>query len=551
MRQHDGNPNGVVMSHSWQIKMLIMRNTLLFLLLLLPFISNSQTCEVSGNQEGTWDCDTILVVGDVMVPEGSSLTVAEGTKVVFKDYYSIMVNGDFEAVGSEDDMICFTSADTTGFYRWDSGDGGWNALIFQDMKNPLHLEYCYFSYGKAIEDLRYGGAVRIYNVDDVIIDNCIFYHNFTSGKGAAMYAEHSNLKLTNCEVDGNLGYNEDGAYMHGGGFQFVNCTVNMEDMYFHDNYCTSCYGGGVNFDSCNVVLNKAVFEDNYAVNAAGLGIQRSNHLDVRISNVLLNNNIAYHYGGAMAIATSSPLVQNVTMANNYTIAAGGGAMQFYSEARPVFKNCIIWGNDWYSQDDIFGDGAQIFIWGGDCVPEFYNSVIEGGLKEIHGNMYAMYDKETMLAVDPLFVDTVARDFQLLPTSPAINSGTIDTTGLMLPPTDLAGKPRIVGDRIDMGCFESDVTSIKEIKSHKNINIYPNPLTDNSVCSFTMNVASDVSVKVYDQRGALIYVKNYEDMQPGINVISLSDLMKLLPGNKELYFISIETLEEMFNAKIVY
>ena len=83
-----------------------------------------------------------------------------------------------------------------------------------------------------------------------------------------MYAENSNIKISNCEVDGNLGYNEDAAYMHGGGFQFLKCTVNMEDMYFHDNYCSSCYGGGVNFDSCSVVVNKAVFEDNYAVNAA-------------------------------------------------------------------------------------------------------------------------------------------------------------------------------------------------------------------------------------------------------------------------------------------
>ena len=39
-----------------------MNKSLLFLLLLLPFISQAQICEVSGNQEGTWDCDTILII---------------------------------------------------------------------------------------------------------------------------------------------------------------------------------------------------------------------------------------------------------------------------------------------------------------------------------------------------------------------------------------------------------------------------------------------------------------------------------------------------------
>ena len=97
-----------------------MKNTLLFLLLFLPFISKAQieaslyadsersSCEVSGIQNGTWDYDTIFVVGDVEVPVGNSLIVAEGTKVIFKDYFSIKVNGGFEAVGCEEDSIYFT-----------------------------------------------------------------------------------------------------------------------------------------------------------------------------------------------------------------------------------------------------------------------------------------------------------------------------------------------------------------------------------------------------------------------------------------------------------
>lgn len=529
-----------------------MRKYLFVLLLLIPFVLKSQNCEVSGNQDGIWDCDTVFVVDNVMVPEESKLVVAEGTKVVFKDYYSITVNGSFEAVGCENDSIYFTVIDTTGFHIFDSGKGGWNGLVFQNVKDTLKLEYCHFSFGKAAEEMVRGGAVRIYNTENVVIDNCTFYNNTSKEKGGALYAEFSNVCVSNCEVDGNMIVAEEGSYTHGGGFQFLRCSVKMEDMYFHDNYCTSCYGGGVNFDSCNVVVNKAVFEDNYAVNAGGMGVQRSNDYEVRISNVLFNNNIVLHYGGAMAMASSSPLIQNVTMANNYTIGAGGGAMQFFSEADPIFVNCIIWGNDWYDDSDAFDDASQIFVWGSDCAPEFYYSVLEGGLKEIHGNIYVgSYDFQTMIETDPLFVDTVNRNFQLLPESPAINSGTIDTTGLSVPQTDLLGMPRIIGDRVDMGCYESSVTYLKKMQSqNKNLKIFPNPLNDNSVCKFENKQSSQATLKVFDYKGTLLFVKDLGILPAGMNEISISELTKVLK-KYNVYFINIETEAETLNAKIVY
>lgn len=530
----------------------IMKRTLLFLLLLLPFVSIAQICEVSGNQEGKWDCDTIMVVGDVEVPEESCLSIAEGTKVIFKDYYRILVKGSFEAIGTKDNPIYFTAIDTTGLYLWNEGKGGWNSVTFQDVKTPVRIEYCNFSYGKAVNEMRRGGALRFFNVDDASIHNCTFSNNFTSCKGAGLYAENSTLRISNCEVDGNFGYNEDGEYMHGCGFQFLKCTVNMENMYFHDNICTVAYGGGVNFDSCTVNVNKAVFANNFSTNAGGMGIQRSNDYEVRVSNLLFYNNVVRHYGGAMAIATSSPLIQNTTMAFNYTIGAGGGAMQFFSEARPIFKNCIIWGNDWYDYDAVFTDAAQIFLWGADCAPEFYNSVLEGGLKKIHGDEYvAMYDFNTMIDAYPMFVDTLDFDFHLLPESPAINSGTVDTTGLMIPLTDLDGNQRIIGDIIDMGCFESDVTFLKEFKSPDNIVIYPNPLSENSKCKFNLTNASDVTVKVYNQRGALVFSMVCGKMSVGMNEISLVDVMKNLPQDNNIYFLSIVTEDEILNTKLVY
>ena len=560
----------------------LMKKILVSIILLFPFLLKSQTMEVSGIQEGLWNCDTVLVIKDVTIPEGKSLTIAEGTCVIFKDYFSIIINGSFKALGNETDSIYFTARDTTGFFNWKKGKGGWNGLILQNAKDTVILDYCHFSFGKSVNsqqptansqrclslskvepgastssatenfkiqssEFNYGGALKIYN-SSVNITNSTFYHNLTNSKGGALYAEHSSIKISNCEVDSNFGLNEEGVYMHGAGFQFSNCDVEMEDMYFHDNYCANCYGGGANFDSCTVYVNNAIFEDNYAVNAAGMGIQRSNDYDVKVYNCLFNNNISYHYGGAMAMATSSPLIQNVTMTNNYTIAAGGGALQFFSEARPVFKNCIIWGNDWYGEHASIPDGSQIFVWGSDCAPEFYNSILQGGYKEIHGNSsVAVYDTATMIDGDPMFVDIQNRDFRLQAGSPAINNGSLDIEEIPL--KDLSGNPRIVGDRIDMGCYESDITSLKEINM-KNINIYPNPINHNSICEFLLRNTSDVNVKIYNQNASLIFVKNYGEMQSGRNEIHISDFIKSLKKNN-LYLLNIESEEKTKNIKFVY
>ena len=550
-----------------------MKKILVSLILLLPFLLKSQTMEVSGIQEGLWNCDTVFVIDNVIVPEDKSLTIAEGTHVIFEDYFSITINGSFKAVGCADDSIYFTSRDTTGFFNWKKGKGGWNGIVLQNVKDTVLLDYCHFSFGKAVSSQRsavsrqgclssatekfcvqrsafnYGGALRIYN-SCVSINNSVFYHNLTNLKGGALYAEHSSVNISNCEVDSNFGFNEEGVYMHGAGFQFNNCKVKMENMYFHDNYCTGCYGGGVNFDSCYVDVNNAIFEDNYAVNAAGMGIQRSDDFEVRISNCLFDNNIAYHYGGAMAIAASSPLIQNVTMSNNYTISAGGGAMQFYGKAHPVFKNCVIWGNDWYNGATTIADGSQIFVWGSDCAPEFYNSILQGGYKEVHGKeCITVYDTTTMIDSDPMFVDVQNRNFKLLQESPAINSGTVDTAGLMIPERDLAGNQRIIGNRIDMGCYESDVTFLKEINI-KNINIYPNPLTNNSICRFELKETSEVNVKIYNQNASLIFVKDYGKMTSGMNEIHASDFIEFLKKN-DVYFLSIDTQKETINIKFVH
>ena len=81
---------------------------ILISLLLGTFLAQAQTIEVSGVQAGTWQADTIKVVGNVRVLD--SLCIAPGTTVLFDGYYQIAVgsNARLSAIGTESDSIWFT-----------------------------------------------------------------------------------------------------------------------------------------------------------------------------------------------------------------------------------------------------------------------------------------------------------------------------------------------------------------------------------------------------------------------------------------------------------
>jgi len=50
-----------------------------------------------------------LVIGDVTVPSYITLTIEPGVHIKFDGYYTLLINGRMEAVGTEEDMIVFTS----------------------------------------------------------------------------------------------------------------------------------------------------------------------------------------------------------------------------------------------------------------------------------------------------------------------------------------------------------------------------------------------------------------------------------------------------------
>ena len=526
-----------------------MKKILSIFLFFCALAANAQVIQVIGNQSGTWSGEVHLI-GDVIVPNEETLTIEPGTSVIADGYFEILVLGNFYAIGEENEYITFTVADTTGYSNYEDAEAGaWKGFYF-NKSGEVVMRYCDFSYGKN-HDGNDGGMMRISLSDQVEISNCVFHHNTTRRKGAAIYAENSVLKIHYCQVCYNIAEAPLGEWTWGVGFQFLKCDLDIHDMVFHDNNSSTAYGGGMNIDSCNMTLNNAVFYNNNVVNAGGLGIQRCKDYTVKVANMLAYNNSARHYGGALAMATSDPELNNLTIVNNYC-GAGGAGMQTAFDACPTLNNCIFWGNhavyELNETDTVeYYDGSQIWLWGSDCYPKFNNGVVQYGLDSIycHENILVY---NGMLDTDPLFVDEKHHDYHFLENSPCIDAGTPDITGLFIPETDLAGGTRVINNRIDMGCYEFGNISVNEVSlNEKLISVYPNPLDDNALCVVNIVKKTDVVLRLISLDGKEVYRENCGTFEAGENHIPLYEMMKNIEKGNNVYFLIIDNQ----CVKIVY
>lgn len=504
------------------------------------FAVNAQVSQVSGNQSGTWSGE-IHLTGDVLVSDDETLTINAGTTVIADGYYGITVLGTFHALGTEDDRIAFTVADTTGYSNYDDYlAGAWKGITFSK-SNGIKLHYCDFSYGKTMLEGD-GGAMRVYLVKNFEASNCTFHHNTTRRRGGAVYAENSTLNMHDCEIFDCSSVGFQGSYTWGVGFQFLKCDIDMHDMVFHDNDGGSAYGGGMSIDSCNMVLENAVFYNNNAVNAGGLGIQRCKDYTVKIANMLAYNNYVVHYGGGLAMATSDPELNNLTIVNNYCGGGGGAGMQTAFDASPTLNNCIFWDNHALSQDTTeYYYGSQIWLWGTDCRPVFNNGDIQYGLDYIYGQEYMEDDQyNDMIDDNPLFVNALNNDYRLSEGSPCINAGRPDINGCFIPYVDLGGGPRICGGRIDMGCYEFGYEDVNEAYAdEKSVSIYPNPLNDNSLCVVNLAEKTDVVLRLISIDGRELYRKDCGTLEAGENHIPLDEMMRNIEKSSKVYLLAVD------------
>ena len=514
-------------------------------MLLGTMVSQAQIVEVSGFQSGTWNADTIRIVGDVLVRD--SLCISPGTTVLFDGFYQIAVknNARFLALGTETDSILFTVADTVGFHIFNSGRGGWNGIRI-DHAGLSRFDYCRFQYGKAATDSEQdGGALRIFNSDAVEIGHSTLFCNFSREHGGALSAEDSRVVIHDCNIFDNQTYSKlDSVYfMYGGGMRFLKCEVDIARSDFRRNIGQSAIGGALSLDSCAVSIDRCKFEHNYGINGAGLYLIRSNDWPCSITNSLFAHNTSGHFGGGFAISDSSPLLSNLTVVNNHSIGVNCGGIFFYQYSSPSLYNCLIYGN---TNESVLENPVQMWAWTyEETAPMFYNCLVQFGFKNIAGNDYiAVYENCT--EEDPLFLDD---GFHIGADSPCFDAGSPETPAEVLNGLDLAGNHRVLNGCIDIGAYETDLTAIVEnSRNEQLVRIVGNPISASSYAEIETEKTGKIVTKVYSMDGKLLVDRCFVVNNPGIHRIGIGEMFCGL--SQGMYLLVVESPTKTFSAKVL-
>ena len=353
-------------------------------------------------------------------------------EVIFAGTFRIDVSGQLLASGTEAAPVTFTAQDTLN---------GWSGIRFLNTGVPASgFTSAQFSYGKAMwgsggaDPLNYGGAIWASNAGTLSFDGCSFIHCFSSQDGSAIYAKDgTNLVMQDCTVKSC----ESGFF---GGVFVKNSTADISGCCFESNaavifgaaiYLYEC--GSASITSCSITGNTA---------GAVAGIYCYDSPLVISNSLLANNDTTMGLGGGIGAIFGSLSAINCTFAQNSS-PQGGAAIWLNSLGAPAqLTNCLFWGN------------APVAI-----------TTTSSSYNLSHCSTQNQEGDFTNICGDPLFVNEVEGDFNLSTTSPCIDAGIPDLSGLNLPPSDLAGMDRVVdgnGDgtpRIDIGCFEWQIPAV--------------------------------------------------------------------------------------------
>jgi predicted outer membrane repeat protein len=530
-----------------------MQKRLSILVLLFDLLVSTQASHiyVNGTVSGSWIVDTVFVTGDLVIENGSLLTINSGTLVTFLGHYTFRVDGQLLALGTEQDSIVFTVQDTTGFFNSETGDGSWNGFWFDHLgpaNDSTIFNFCRFQYGKAFKEADstkwYGGAICTRQFNRIRISNCSFIMNQAYKNGGAVYARFSDIKVENSKFEGNF-CGQDTLYGYGGGVCLEYSDAVIKENRFNYNSSTGV-GGGLSFEYSDPTITRNIFHDNFSAIGGGMVCLRSNGIKSIVNNLFFENE-SYFFGGGVACLEATILFANNTIVQN--ISGAGGGLYFNANAFSVFKNNIIWGNQ-----DFGGGGPQVYIWDTFSAPEFYYCDVQGGVEEFGGTgggagFIGVY--ENCLEIEPGFSGTGDHPFSLDENSGCINTGTPDTTGLQLPEFDLADNERFRGNRIDIGAYEAQITTrtISNLSYGNRLTVYPNPIIENSIITFDLATAGLVNLELLSVNGKKVSGLSHRIDRSGIVEIPFLQLMPK-GAAKGYYLVQLKFGDQLRSQKVL-
>ncbi len=334
----------------------------------------------------------------------------------------------------------------------------------------------------------------------------------------------------------NLTIQNGNSRIGGGMYIYNNSNPIIKNVTIKDNFATLIGTHIFCIDNCNPIFeNVKIISLPIPVEAAGISLY-DNCSPVFINCSIEDNNDIIHGTGAIYCnGNSNPILINTKIINNKALGASGITVYNGSEDEgPILINCTICNNLHcedgtirqsfntnltlincilrnYPQDEIYFDGQG----GPDTVTISYTN-IDGGIGAINTNNNGTVNwGEGNMDSIPQFVGGDPFSYELTEGSPCIDAGTPDTTGLNLPPTDLAGYPRIYNGRIDIGAYEYQGNAVEEPDTSFINKLYlfqnkPNPFSSSTTITFISadyERIKDYKLSIYNAKGQLIRIYN--------------------------------------------
>lgn len=353
-----------------------------------------------------------------------------------------------------------------------------------------------------------GSGITCDTGDPTISNNTISNNNNMAGQGGGLWCEDGNPFISNNTIS----------------------------------YNTASDGGGIFFSSGKAILINNVISNNSAIRGGGITTYAETNLVIS-NNLIINNtatgdNAGTYGGGGICFLACSPNIINCTIVNNEAVNGGG---IFCNTANPTLINCILWNNTASSS------GPQTFLYDEPSDPPIYNCNVQGGPTAfgLNGNFFIGTYSNCINAA-PQFVSPsagsgmgfngITANWSLQSISPCINTG---DTNYTYPSTDIAGNPRIYGNRIDIGAYEfQGPVGITYYNLQNQISVYPNPT--NYQFFIDARTSEKLILDLYDINGRYIFSKT-------VNNKSNIDVSELDEG---VYSLTIKTVGSVINKKIV-
>jgi parallel beta-helix repeat protein len=551
---------------------------LLILILVLSQVVKSQTIVPGGYVSGTWDLSgsPYLIEDDILIHPDSTLSIDAGAQVLFGSKKLLEIQGQLLVYGNINSPVLFDGdTDTTTWYGlfFNATD---TSITDSSILEHGQIRHCFGHPAISIEQsgrIRIsaftirdntafrGAGINCVSSDPYFQDLHVLYNHSLDGAGISL--ENSSPAMTNCTV----GYNvADGA---GGGmviFSNSNPVITNNNITGNQSFGS---GGGIYindadpvFRYCNISLNLGATGSSTMYSGGGVSVKLASH--PVFENCIFENNQSFREGGGIASFSENEIVNSLFKENSALVKGGAAYLASSNLISSRLTNCTFSDNDspqgtalailnntgiirncilWHTNPVIPGSLIHLeasFGWNvmNAAFSDIQNS--ESGI-ETEANTHYTWGPGN-IDLDPVFLpDTGEPSWK----SPCIEAGTIDTSGLSLPDYDLAGNPRIVNDRVDMGAYEYQLPlgiPNSRFQIPKDIRIFPNPSRD-WVCFEMIGAPGETVYELTDSRGDLVRTGNINARQYYFKI----NILELPAG---LYFIMISGENFRFSRKVV-